>query len=208
MKVIGGIAVVLVALIVLLLVFVDPEKKKPGGGPSATQAERVEKKKPSGGPSTTQAERVENKKPSCGPSTTQADRAEVARTGEPVVICGIAYTVVGVRRDDFLPYEFANGVYVVVDVRYHSVSNEPADGSLNDWLLLGRDGETYTPDFERAAGTSTPNMEPGSLGGGRLVFDVPPRAARGARLIAQLCEIDLQSEESCSTRKLIDLGLR
>lgn len=142
-----------------------------------------------------------------------------SEVGKAVVLHGVSYRVMGARTTKRLyaaekPTKYdeprrARGVYVVVNIAYKNVGNEPASGALEGSTFVGGNGKTYTTDT-LSRNTVIYQLQPDFSNRGRLVFDVSPPAVRGGKLkLADCLGIGLfeETDEGCAT-ETIDLGLR
>jgi hypothetical protein len=136
--------------------------------------------------------------------------ADSAKVGDKLTLKDTTYQVTDVKTsrsvgDNEFTQERADGQFVVVTLRLTNRKDEPATISDQAIKLIGGNDKTYTTDTDAiiAVDDQFPifeEIQPDVTEEGKLIYDVPPGAVRGATLQVE----DLFSDSKGTIR----LGLR
>jgi hypothetical protein len=122
-----------------------------------------------------------------------SDPSEVKATAslnEPLSLKGTTYKVTDVRTADSVgdsySRERANGTFVIVDVQLTNEKKEPATIMANALTLVGGNGSAYSTSDDAFLALDDElileEIQPGVSERGKLVYDLPPSAVKGAEL--------------------------
>ena len=137
------------------------------------------------------------------------ESAATARIGQPLSLEGTTYTVTRAMKKKAVGGQFtktrADGVFVIVNLTLKNEKDKPATIFEDAVRLVGGNGKEYTVDTDAALTFKNSllllqEIQPDLAKKVVAVYDVPPRAARGATLQVR----DLFSD----ARGEIDLGLK
>jgi hypothetical protein len=148
-----------------------------------------------------------------GTAATGTTTPAIRKPLERFVLRGVSFEITRARtverlvgRDAAGGATRAKGVFVIVDLTFRNVGEDPVTAFTADSGFLGGNGKTYGLD---SGGATISGLPPRASGAGRFVFDVEPAAVRGGRLLLIDCGAPLldSPEQHCSVAQ-IDLGLR
>lgn len=117
--------------------------------------------------------------------------ADVARVGDKMTLKGTTYQVTAATTADSIGDSYmreeATGVFVVVDIKLTNEKDEPATIMENNISLIGGNNKKFSTSNEAifALGDDSilmKEIQPGLTVKGKLVYDVPPKAVKGAYL--------------------------
>ena len=118
-------------------------------------------------------------------------KAEVARVGDKLTLKGTTYQVTSARTAKSVGDEYvgaqANGVFVLVDLSLTNRKKEPATISESEIKLIGGNGSEYSQSTDAQFSLDNAffileEIQPGVTQTGTLVYDLPPKAVKGAML--------------------------
>lgn len=133
---------------------------------------------------------------------------EVAQVGDKLTLKGTSYRVTDVRTAERVGDHYtgvtANGKFIVVDLQLTNEEDEPATILEDNIRVIGGNGSSYSTSDEALFAFPEQTflleeIQPEVTESGKLVYDLPPAAVRGAKL-------QVEDLFSGSTGQ-IDLGL-
>ena len=117
--------------------------------------------------------------------------ASTARVGDKLTLKGTTYQVTSASTaksvgDQYLGEE-ASGVFVLIDLNLTNKKKEPATISDSNIRLIGGNGSEYSQATDASFVLNDPiiffeEIQPGITQSGQLIYDVPPKALKGAYL--------------------------
>ncbi|CAN5472896.1 hypothetical protein BH20ACT15_BH20ACT15_02370 [soil metagenome] len=131
-----------------------------------------------------------------------------AAVGDNLSLKGTTYKVTGAETASSVGDQYtgaeANGIFVIVDLTLTNEEDEPATILEDNLNIIGGNGDEYSTSDDAVLAFPDQSflleeIQPGLSEDGKLVFDIPPAAVKGAKLQVE----DLFS----SSTGEIDLGL-
>lgn len=118
-------------------------------------------------------------------------KGEVAKVGDKLTLKGTTYQVTSATTaqtvGDQYVGETASGVFVLIDLNLTNRKKEPATITEANISLIGGNGSTYSQDTEASFSLENPlvlltEIQPGVTQEGQLIYDIPKKALKGAKL--------------------------